>query len=47
MVWEAAELPQLVVEVKLFPPNKPKWIYNNVLMHNGKNNEKYMFKMER
>jgi hypothetical protein len=31
--WEVAELPQLGVVVKFFPSAKPKWVYNNVLIH--------------
>jgi hypothetical protein len=32
--WEVAELSQLGVVVKFFPPTKPRCIYNNALMHN-------------
>jgi hypothetical protein len=38
--WEEAELPQLGVVVKVFPPTKLKWIYNNVLMHKNIDVEK-------
>jgi hypothetical protein len=40
VTWEVAELPQLGVVVKFFPPTKPRCVYKNALMHNDREIEK-------